>query len=152
MKKPIFFLLGLALLLGVSCKKDDAADKPKADLLTNGKWKISASVATFSVLGTTQTLDIYALIEDCDLDNFFIFQSAGVLIADEGADRCDANEPQQVEGTWELTQNETHLKVTGTDLDFEGEIVELTASKLVIKYATEINGLPADTETEFTNF
>lgn len=151
MKKPIFFLFGIALLLSVSCKKDDAANKSKADLLINGKWKIVSSKATLSGSSSVE-FDLLLFLSTCEKDGYFIFEPDGVLVSDEGITKCDAADPQQTIGTWELTQNETHLKVIGTDLDFEGEIVELTASKLVIKYATEINGLPADTETEFTNF
>lgn len=153
MKKPIFFLLGLALLLGASCKKDDDTAKAKADLLINGKWKIVASKATISLAtGGTADFDLIAFLSTCEKDGHFVFQSAGVLISDEGTTKCDPADPQQTTGTWELTQNETHLKVSGDDIDFEGEIVELTASKLVIKYTTDINGVPANTETEFENF
>ncbi len=150
MKKPIFFLLGLALLLG-ACKNDNDDSNGKADSLINGKWKIVSSKATLSGSSTVE-FDLLLFLSTCEKDGYFIFEPDGVLVSDEGITKCDAADPQQTIGTWELTQNETHIKVTGTDLDFEGEIVELTASKLVIKYATDINGAPANTETEFENF
>jgi hypothetical protein len=152
MHKPIFCLLGLILILG-ACKNDDDSSAPKATLLTNGKWKIVASKANISLAaGGTTEFDLLAFLSTCEKDGHFVFQSAGVLISDEGTTKCDPDDPQQTTGTWELTQNETYLKVSGTDLEFEGEIAELTASKLVIKYDTDINGVPAKTETEFMNF
>jgi len=150
MKKPIFFMLGLALLLG-ACKNDNDDSNSKADLLINGKWKIVSSKATLSGSSSVE-FDLLVFLSTCEKDGYFIFEPDGVLVSDEGITKCDVADPQQTIGTWVLTQNETHLKVTGTDLDFEGEIAVLTASKLVIKYATEINGLPADTVTEFENF
>lgn len=152
MQKPIIYLLGLILFLG-ACKNNDDDSTPKTTLLTNGKWKIVTSKATISLAtGGTTEFDLLAFLSTCEKDGHFVFQSAGVLIADEGALRCDPADPQQTTGAWELTQNETHLKVSSTDLEFEAEIAELTASKLVVKYDTDINGVPAKTETEFMNF
>lgn len=146
MKKPIFFLLGLVLLLA-ACNKDDEASK--TDNLTSGKWKITASVAKFPFNGGETTVDVYANLPACQRDNTAEFKTDGTLIADEGATRCSTNDPQQTTGTWSFAQNETHLIATGTGYNFDAEILELTGSKLRVKYDTTSGGITTTTETTF---
>ncbi len=147
MKKPIFFLLGLALAF-VACK-DDEASKTNTEKLTSGKWQITASVAKFTSNGVEQTVDVYAITPACRKDNTAEFKTDGSLIADEGATKCSTNDPQQETGTWTFEQNETHLHVVGTDYSFEAEILELSDSVLKVKYDTAAGGITTTTETTF---
>lgn len=147
MKKPIFFLLGLALAF-VACK-DDEASKTNTEKLTSGKWKITASVAKFTFNGIEQTVDVYANLPACKKDNTVEFKTDGTVIADEGATKCSPTDPQEETGTWTFEQNEMHLHVVGTDYSFEAEIVELTDSVLKVKYDTTSGGITTTTETTF---
>ena len=150
MKKPILFLLGVgfALFLG-ACGKDEE-NGSKTDNLTSGKWKLSSSVAKFTFNGIEQTVDVYAQLAACEKDNEVEFKADGTLIDDEGALKCDPADPQQEVGTWALTQNDTHLTVSGTDGDFDAEIVELTGSTLKVTYDTDLSGIVTSTVTVFT--
>ncbi|MBV6441345.1 MAG: hypothetical protein DYG98_03500 [Haliscomenobacteraceae bacterium CHB4] len=148
MKKPVFYLLGLglALFLG-ACDKD--SDASNTDKLTNGQWKITSWVAKFTFNGVDQTVDVYAQSPACDKDDFAEFNTDGTLVLDEGATKCNPIDPQQETGTWELTQNETHLVVTSGDLSFDAEIVELTDSKLTVEYEVNQNGIVTTNEIVF---
>lgn len=147
MKKPIFFLLSIALFF-VACDKDDSGAS-NTDKLTNGQWKIISSVAKFTFNGIEQTVDAFGQLPACQKDNLAEFQADGTLIADEGATKCSTNDPQQETGTWEFAQGETHIIVVSDDYDFDAEILELTDSKLRVKYETDLSGIVTTTETVF---
>lgn len=139
MNKPILFLLGILLLASASaCKKDSASN---TDKLTSGKWKLASSMSSFTFNGNLQTFDVYAQLGDCQKDNTFQFNSDGTAVSDEGATKCGSNDPQQTTGTWAFAQNETHIIVAGIGYDFDAEIVELTDTKLEVKYTIDQNGI-----------
>lgn len=146
MKKSIFYLLGLALLLG-ACSKDNNATN--ADKLMGGQWRLTALTTSFTYNGNETTVDAYAQLANCDKDDFFVFQSGGVFISDEGATLCNPSDPQQETGTWSFTQNETHLVISGTSVDFDAEILELTDSKLRVKYNEDLSGIATTSELTF---
>lgn len=149
MKKPIFFLLGLLALSFVACDKDDDNSGSNTDKLTSGKWKLSASVAKFTFNGIEQTVDVYGQLQDCETDNELEFKADGTLISDEAAEKCNANDPDQEVGTWSFNQDETEITVSGIDDSFTAEIIELTNSKLRVKYDLNQNGIVTTTETTF---
>jgi len=149
MKKPIFFLLALLALSFAACDKDDDNSGSNTDKLTNGKWKLSASVAKFTFNGMEQTVDVYGQLPDCDTDNEIEFKADGTLISDEADEKCNANDPQQEVGTWSFNQDETEITVSGIDDNFTAEIIELTNSKLRVKYDLNQNGIVTTTETTF---
>ncbi|HRI59628.1 MAG TPA: lipocalin family protein, partial [Saprospiraceae bacterium] len=90
-----------------------------------------------------------AQLAACDKDNFVEFKADGSFVSDEGATKCNAADPQQETGTWAFAQNETHLVVAGADYDFDAEIVELTDSKIEVKYDTDLSGIVTTTTTVF---
>lgn len=149
MKKPIFFLLGLGLALFFSACGKDEDNASNTDKLTSGQWKLTSSVAKFTFNGVEQTVDAYAQLAACQKDDFAEFKADGTLVSDEGATKCSPSDPQQDNGTWALTQNETHIVVAGTDYNFDAEIVELTSSKLRVKFDTNLNGIVTTTEMVF---
>ncbi len=145
MKKLLVLLLGITFLLG-ACKKDEASN---TDKLTSGQWKLTASVSSFTFNGNLQTIDVYANLGACQKDNFVEFKADGTLTGDEGPTKCGSNDPQQTTGTWAFEQNETHLVVNGAGYNFDAEILELTDTKLRVKYETNNNGIVTTTETTF---
>ena len=149
MKKSHFFLLGFAILFAACGKDDDNGNGTNTEKLTDGQWKVTASTGTFDLIGTQQTVDIYALLDACEKDNLAQFKSDGTLVADEGATKCDPSDPQQENGTWQFNTDETRLVVAGADYSFDAEILELTNSKLRVKYVTNFNGTSTTTETTF---
>jgi hypothetical protein len=149
MKKPIFFLLGIGLALFLGACDSDSDNASNTDNLTSGQWKLSSGVATFTFNGVQQTVDVYAQLPACDKDNFAEFKSDGTFVSDEGATKCNPADPQQEAGTWSFTQNETHLVVAGGDYDFDAEILELTDSRMRVKFTEDLNGIVTTTEMVF---
>ncbi len=138
MNKPILFLLGL-MLFGSACSKDNEASN--TDKLTSGQWQITAASSSFTFNGNLQTVDVYANTGACKRDDFFEFKALGIAVRDEGATICATSDPQQQTGTWAFAQNETHLIVAGIGYTFDAEIVELTDTKLKVKYEIDQNGI-----------
>lgn len=147
MKKSILYLLGLTLVLG-ACSKD-SKNATNSDKLTDGQWRLTALTTSFTYNGVESTIDAYTQLADCDKDNFFVFQSGGIFISDEGATLCNPSDPQQETGTWSFTQNETHLVISGTSDDYDAEILELSDTKLRLKYNEDLNGIATTNELTF---
>ncbi len=146
MNKPIMFLLGL-LLLGGACTKDDTASN--TDKLTTGQWKLTASTSSFTFNGNLQTFDVYEQLGSCVKDDFFEFKALGIAVRDEGPTKCNVGDSQQLTGTWAFAQNETHLLVAGIGYNFDAEILELTDTKLRVKFVIDQNGIVTTYDNTF---
>ncbi len=113
----------LATLTMTSCEKDK--DKPdNTEVLTGGSWKLTAMTSdpAFDWFGTPVT-NLYAQLPACIKDDLTIFKENGTVNFDEGASKCDPNDPQTTSGTWAFNTDETILSVT-TDGDTESWNVE----------------------------
>ena len=122
---PTLFLI---LLLAGCSKKDKVAVASKTDLLTSGSWKPTAIVSDDDGNGSYET-DVYAGFSDCFKDNYWTFKTNGALELNEGPTKCSPTDPQTEAGTWQLSQNETHLAINSD----EWILQELTASTLTWK-------------------
>lgn len=98
MKKLLILVLFGSLFVS-ACKKDEPT---RTELLTGKNWRISAATVNPALdLGTgTPTSDFFALIPTCAKDNILNFSANGTVISDEGATKCDSNDPQTSSGTW----------------------------------------------------
>lgn len=123
--------MAIGLVSLSSCKKDSASTPTptptKTDLLTAKSWKVTElKVAGQSVFNS-------ALVQDCDKDDLTKFNVNKSATFDEGTTKCDATSPQTRTGSWDLTTNETKLKVTDPDGDVvEGTINTLTSTTLIV--------------------
>jgi len=115
---PLFFIL-----LFACSKKDSVATK--TELLTSGSWNLTAVMADNDGNGTYET-DEFASFPACFKDNYFSFLAGGIAEINEGTTKCSPTDPQTETGSWQLTQNETHLKINSD----EWILQELTATTL----------------------
>ena len=121
MKTIIFKLLPLMVVLAMaSCKKDDPST---TQLLTDPDgWILVAMTVDPPIVdpitGTSIT-DFYAQMDACDKDDITIFQDNGTYITDEGATKCDPNDPQTQTGTWVLSADEKTITVDGESWTIE---------------------------------
>lgn len=137
--------LGLALVAGLaSCKKDDDGDssspKTKTDFLTQNDWNIKAATISPAFVNpiTNETVtDFYSLMDACDKDDILKFAKDGVHTLDEGATKCDANDPQSETGTWEFQDSETKIKVTVDNETNVMTIEELISESLKISFSED---------------
>lgn len=132
MKKTISITALFFILLLAACNKKDTAAS-KTELLTSGTWKLTAVVADEDGNGTYET-DRFATFLPCFTDLIFSFGASSVLTLDEGPTKCNPADPQTETATWQLTQNETYLKINGDEWKLE----ELTTSTL--KWKEEYSG------------
>ena len=128
------FVFGLTLTAFTACNKDDdnGTPKTKSELLTQAAWKYQK--AGFDGNGDNQ-IDVEAA-EDCSKDDLLTFAVGGTGTLDEGATKCDVDDPQSTPITWQFKNNET-------ELDYDGEvakIISLDANLLKLSYDFDMGG------------
>jgi hypothetical protein len=130
-----------------ACKKDSEPQSKKT-LLTKGAWHVSAYTVDpaidFDGDGTDET-NVYAVMDQCIKDDHTTFFTDGKAELDEGATKCNANDPQTMSLTWSMNQDETQLEVQGIEYMIES----LTESNMVLK---EIEVISAVTVTHTVTF
>ena len=144
--KKITLLFIIASLISVSaCKKDEdnnsTPQKTKSELLSAKPWKITALTVSPAInAGGTMITDIYAQMQACDKDDIYSFKSDKTYMQEEGATKCDPNDPQVSEaGTWTFSSDEKQIVQTSNGSTESSALVELTETKLVIS-TTEVDG------------
>lgn len=146
MLKVLILTCCFALILP-ACKKDDKS-KTRTELLTSGSWHVTAYTVDPAIDWDgdgTEESNIYAIMDECIKDDHTTFTADGKGELDEGATKCNDNDPQVTPLEWSFDQNEEQLIVQGTDYLIEA----LTESQLVVK---EIEVISAVTVTHTVTF
>lgn len=135
----------LLMIIGFSCAFLNACNKsnnnsPVKQKLLAGLWKISASSLTYTYNGRDTTTDDYSRWPPCEQDDLLMFSADGTGMGNENTEKC--REDRQVTSfKWELSDNETQLKLTtgdgtvissGTHTSI-AEILEITDAHLKVK-------------------
>jgi hypothetical protein len=136
--KWLKFLLVIVLFCSLSfiaCKKSSSDAKTNTELLTQASWKFDKA--------TLGGVDVSSQLDACETDNTLTFSTDGTGVIDEGATKCDSNDPQTESFNWNFASNETVLQVSTTlfaggssDLD----IVTLNDSQLVVSLSIDVLG------------
>lgn len=113
-------LLSFAFMLTIAaCKKDDdtPATPTTKEYLTAGNWKVTAMTIDPGVdFNGTLFTDFYSMMPTCSKDDLMLFNVNGTVTDDEGATKCDPDDPQtQTDGTWALSSDNKTLTVTYPD-------------------------------------
>jgi hypothetical protein len=130
-------LLSLTACLLLACnstESDDSTGGGKSGLLVGKNWKMVSFVLDpgINVNGVIVT-DIFAQYDPCMKDGTTKFLANGTYADDEGALKCDPDDPQTLTGTWVFNPAETVLTMTETgDSPISYDIVTLTATSLVV--------------------
>jgi len=135
--KKLLLILTVIMVFVSSCTED----KSNTELLTGTDWRISAWTVSPAILGIT---DWYANMEPCEKDDSFSFNSDGSASIDEGASKCDPDDPQTETGTWSFNSDETLLTIIADGETQSWEIIDLTNKVLKIKW---VNTDPDDGTT-----
>ncbi|MBK9017455.1 MAG: lipocalin family protein [Saprospiraceae bacterium] len=122
--KALVAMFGLLATINMTSCKDDDAQPDNTQVLTDGNWKLTAltSDPAFNWFGTPVT-NIYAQLPACIKDDLTTFKESGTVNFDEGASKCDPNDPQTTSGTWAFSTDEKILSVT-TDGETESWNIE----------------------------
>lgn len=130
--KCLFYLTFILLTIFIgSCGEpsNNVKDKLPAEILTSvGKWKLT----DFEYREKNSSTWTFYTLDPWRIDDFIVFSTNGTGIFDEGATKKRKEEPQTRQGEWYLTSNDKLLSVTDKVKTFEGEIVEISETKLVL--------------------
>lgn len=131
MKKAFLAMLVVTAALA-SCKKDDDSGPSRNELLTSGKWQLTAARASGNIATVTIDSNIYDKgLKACDRDDLYQFNSDGTETKDEGTDKCSSTTPQTSQvGTWALLSNDTKLYGTLLGTSDTASIVDLTSTTM----------------------
>lgn len=108
----LFSPVALSVLF-LSCQKESNSDsaKTKTDDITASAWVHESSGVDVDKNGTIDLPLTDAGVEACQLDNTLTFKKDGTAIADEGATKCDAADPQTTDFNWNFADDETNLEI-----------------------------------------
>jgi len=134
--KMFSMLVVASLFVLSSCEKKSDPIKSTTDYLTAGNWKVTGMTVSpgIDVMGVVIT-DIYQyMLEDCTKDDLIRFNTDGTVTEDEGATKCDPDDPQTTnDGTWTLTDNDKTLTVMYPNEDpAPATIVSINGTTLVV--------------------
>ncbi len=155
MKKIIFAgLVGFASISFFACSNGDYDANPNTNnsnvgnpllnngggnnnttALTTGTWKITEYTLTTS----SGSSDLLGLVDDCEKDDLYTFQTDKTILRDEGATKCSPDNPQtKTDGTWDINGD----KFTGTNDEGSQtwDIVTLDNSTFKITATKTLNG------------
>ncbi len=117
-----------------ACGDDSTEPSPSSnsntDLLTSSAWIMTAGkIEPPIVIFGTEFSDLYATMEDCDRDDQTIFNADFTGSEDEGATKCDPDDPQSEAFNWAWGANESQLVYDSTTFD----IKSLTTTELKLE-------------------
>lgn len=120
-----------AMLLFVACKKDDSSATP-SPAQTPSKTPKELIVGSWSIQSvTTNDPANPDPMPACAKDDILTIKTDGSCVADAGATKCDASEPQTQNGTWKLDAYPTLELVTpGDTLQSTIKIIQLDETTL----------------------
>lgn len=142
MKKAIFLIAVLAFLQQ-ACKDDNNSADREA-LLTSHCWVMTGATVDPSVIVNGAVItDMYAVLPLCDRDNVACILENGSLYVDEGASKCDDNDPQtNTSGKWWFNNDETVILTVldGSSDTIPTNILALTKDQLQVRHTLEVFG------------
>ncbi len=122
MKKLVIVALigAIAMVSFQSCQKDDSNSGGTLE----GSWIQVGS--TFDGVNTWNDPDEW---DDCEKDDITTFNTNGTYSIDEGATKCDPDDPQISDsGSWSLSSDKKTLTMDGFSL----EVITLTSTDLKV--------------------
>ncbi|MEZ4963239.1 MAG: DUF5004 domain-containing protein [Saprospiraceae bacterium] len=149
--KTLVVMLGACALFATSCKDDDEATPNKTKYLTGGNWQLTAMTSDPAIdwFGTPVT-NVYAQLPACLKDDLTIFKSNGTVNFDEGASKCEPNDPQTKTGTWTFNTDQTVLSVTQDGETESWDISELKDNTFKAVYKVVEEGITYTFSVTFT--
>lgn len=130
LKLTAIIILGLVI---ASCSKEETktttTNTDKTALLCGKAYSVTAF--TLQIGGGTP-MDYYAQMESCEKDNTLTFNTNGTTLEDEGATKCDPDDPQTVPGTWSFNADKTKITYDGE----EASIITLDGTTLKVQATT----------------
>ncbi|MBF9141927.1 lipocalin family protein [Hymenobacter properus] len=159
MKRFALLALSAATLLATACKKDSEntpAPQPKTteQLLSANVWRMTAITANPGLQTSTGAIvtDIYPFVPNCTKDDTQQFVASGQFKMDEGASKCDTNDPQTTTGTWTSAKsgNDTNVNVTVSGGTLHLKVLEVSDTQLKVVTNDDVFGIGTGTSVAYT--
>jgi len=150
MKKLLLLCCAVCVLYVVSCKKEEKRPSMRTEMITEGKWQVTALGSDSKVNKQTTTTDLYVTMPDCMKDNLLTFNMDGSCTTDEGEQKCDPDAPQTYGGvSWKFMTADTQLELTDTSGSIVYDILSLNDTGLVLQYVKEVEDATITTTTKY---
>lgn len=138
--KPLFVAVVACLLVTSfsACKKNKT--QSRTDLLAKSSWKFDNAGLDMDRNGTADAPVPPGFLQSCDTDNTITFNTDGTGIADEGATKCTATNPQTAPFTWSFKDNEQTITLSNAIFGgLNGDIKVVTINDDRLELHKEIN-------------
>mgnify|MGYP006995651492 FL=1 len=139
--RTLSLLTLIVVIMMSSCKKDDET-KTDVEYLSVGNWKTTACTVNPGIEMEDGTIitDIYNStragigIPECSKDNLNSFIIDGEYIVDEGAMKCEPDDPQTISGTWILSVDGKTITITYDGIVVVLTLISINDSTLVVSF------------------
>jgi Lipocalin-like domain len=112
MKKIITCISAVLMIAGLfaACSKKDSSTSPSpirpVAPTVVGKWQLVDVQSDRPVpIATGMVTDLWVTVSDCAKDDYYLFNADGTLENNQGAIKCNPNDPQSTAGTWKYSNN-----------------------------------------------
>ena len=122
----LLLFLAVAAMSFVACKKDAS---PEELLTGEACWAQVKSEIYNDAISQWENDPI----EACSIDDCTKFNSDKTLAFDEGATKCDPNDPQTSVGSWSLSADGQVLTISQDGISLPFTVTELSSSKMVLE-------------------
>jgi hypothetical protein len=135
MKKFILALAGLGLF-ATACKKEDPIDTSKTKYLMDKYWRMTSSLYTADVSDPLSLpVDIFPGFPTCRKDDYYHFATASTGEVHDHFDKCSGADPDESPFFWNLSNNETYLRIY-TNPEFPEESIHLAGDVTYVSIDT----------------
>lgn len=147
MKKILLAIVALSIVGFSSCTKEEdeaAIDVSKNTYLTKSYWKVTSVMINndYGNVASSATEE-FPNLPLCFRDDNYAFTTDGQFIIDEIFVKCNANNPQQFQYFYSISNNDKSIKIwkdpndPGASMWLDGEITTINIDKfLTTKYET----------------
>ena len=141
------FFIPLALFGNYSCQKSSSGGgtkKTTAELIATSSWKFDHAGLDLDNNGTIDSPLPAGVLQSCDTDGSITFKADGTGVVDEGPTKCNASNPQTVNFTWSLKNNDSIINFSGVlfgGLTGDVKLISVTDSQFTLEKAVTSGGI-----------
>lgn len=143
-----YFAILLFIISFWACSEKETTPAPSnTQMISEGSWKYESGGADMNRDGSIDvTFESVGAIPACRLDNTATFNANGSGIADEGTTKCNTSDPQTLPFTWNFSNNETRVNITGPGvfgISGQFNLVALNRTRMTLSKDTTISSVNA---------
>jgi len=141
------FFVPLALFGNYSCQKSSSGGgtkKTTAELIATSSWTFDHAGLDLDNNGTIDSPLPAGVLQSCDTDGSITFKADGTGVGDEGPTKCNASNPQTVNFTWSLKNNDSIINFSGVlfgGLTGDVKLISVTDSQFTLEKAVTSGGI-----------